>query len=258
MRKQFFIIRRCANAGHDCADQRLEEVHLYAIGSMSLDGVFELVSTLPPSERYALFKSYYTQGSRQSTPDVDLEDIRGYRERALETVCRGMLRKEPRLISHKASFSDPHMSHRLFRGYIDDYLADELNEEVKGLFEDHLLACDMCGSLFLISRDIVEVLNKCGDEIFEDLVMDEACTLQPDTDEQADGFPPPRKNDPLGSIMHGLKKCPHQFGFAFLLLDNEALPFFSMLSRFMRSGCLSNQFVRMIRLIAGLLRWFVP
>ncbi|MGA1795991.1 MAG: hypothetical protein ACMUIL_09045 [bacterium] len=264
MKKEFFIIKGCANTGHDSEDRKLEEVHLYAIDSANLHGIFDLVSTLSFPEQYALCKSFYKPGPRKTTPLINHEDIAGYRKGALETICRGMLRQEPRLITKKAYFSDPHMSHALFREHIDDYLCDELDEEVKELFEDHMLACDFCGSLFLVSRDIAEVLNKCGGEIFEGLVTDdEACAPAPDTEgqdaeEQDDPYPSPRKNDHPGSVMNIVKKCPHQLGLTFLLLDEEALPLFYMISRLLRGGFLTNLLARLARLILPFLRWFVP
>jgi hypothetical protein len=239
-------------------DRKVQEIHLYAINTASLYTVFTLVSALPLPERYALFTSYHEKGKPKSLPHGHNAYIPCYREKALATIYQGVLKEEIRLIQKRSYFFDRHMSHSQFRGYVDDYLADELHEDAKDRFEYHMLACDFCGALFVINRDIVEIISKCGEDLFEDLVRDETCAINRDIGEPGYVSSPQQEKGFFNSIVTAIKKCPHQFGVTFVVMDSETYPFLRMFLSSIRSISITQHVQGLIRLLAALLRCFIP
>jgi len=270
MRKEYFIRKKGSTDDNRSEDGRFEELDLYVIHSESLYTIFDLVPKLSLTERYALYVSYFKKESPEKhfcTTLLCPEEMRHKRQEALKKICQAILRDEIHIIFRKSYATDKNMKHSQFRENIDDYLADELPPSVRSTFEDHMLICDFCGFLFLIYRDIVEIFNKCGEEIFEEIRDSQypaaegiaPSRVKPKPDEISQGPCSIKKAGILKSWKEKFRKSPHQLGLALILLQEDSPAFLMYLSRLIRNGSLYSNIARFVQAIeALLLRFFIP
>jgi len=270
MRKEYLIKKKGLTANDHSEDEKFEELDLYVINSESLYTIFDLVPKLSLTERYALYVSYFKKESLEkhfNTPLISLAGMLQCRQEALKKICLGILRDEIHIIFRKPYATDKNMKHSQFREDIDDYLANELSPCGKSIFENHMLICDFCGFLFLIYRDIVEILNKCGEEIFEEIRDSQypategiaPSRVKPKPDEISQGPCSIKKAGILKSWKEKFRKSPHQLGLALILLQEDSPAFLMYLSRLIRNGSLYSNIARFVQAIeALLLRFFIP
>ncbi|MGA1790836.1 MAG: hypothetical protein ACMUIM_05080 [bacterium] len=270
MRKEYFIKKKGLTTNDHSEDGEFEELDLYVINSESLYKIFDLVPKLSFTERYALYVSYFKKESLEKHFDAPLISPTGIlqcRQEALKKICRGILRDEIHIIFRKSYATDKNMKHSQFRDNIDDYLANELSPCDKSTFENHMLICDFCGFLFLIYRDIVEILNKCGEEIFEEIRDKQypdsegfvTSSKEPIPDEVSQGSSTIKMAGILKSWREKIRKSPQQLGLALILLQEDGPAFLLNLSRLIRNGSLYSNIVRFVQNIEALLiRFLIP
>lgn len=270
MRKEYFIKKKGLTARNHSEDGTFEELDLYVINSESLYTIFDLVPKLSLTERFALYVSYFKKESLEkhfNTPLISPAGMLRCRQEALKKICRGILRDEIHIIFRKSYATDKNIKHSQFRENIDDYLANELSPYDKSTFENHMLICDFCGFLFLIYRDIVEILNKCGEEIFEEIRDNQypdsegfvSSRTEPIPDEISQGFSSINMSGILKSWREKIRKSPQQLGLALILIQEDGPAFLMNLSRLIRNGSLYSNIVRIARTIEALLiRFLIP
>ncbi|MGA1826590.1 MAG: hypothetical protein ACMUIP_18200 [bacterium] len=116
----------------------------------------DLIRQLTEEEQVALFIHYVSTKTEFETDNCPFN--LHTREKALKTLCIGMQKKGLRVVASKCHPYKGSMKHARFNDLIDDYLADELKDEEKDSFEEHMLVCDFCGELFILNCQIIEAL----------------------------------------------------------------------------------------------------
>lgn len=269
MRKKFFIKKKGQTTINKSKGETFEELDLFVINSESLYIVFDLVPNLSFNECYSLYISYFKKEKLTKYIDNTLAnspEIFKCRENALKKICQGILRNEIHIIFKKGYSKDKYMKHSQFREYIDDYLADELSVGDKAAFEHHMLACDFCGFLFLINRDIVEILNKCGEELFGEMKdkdnRDSTKFILQNTEQACGDISHESSSRDMGGILKAFRekinKFPKQFSIALILLQEESPQLLQTLSGFFRNGAFSASIMRVLRTIQTFLRFLIP
>ena len=269
MRKKIFIKKKGWSTIKRGKGETFEELDLFVINSESLYTVFDLVPNLSFNECYSLYISYFKK--EELTKYIDKEsgnstEIFKSRENALKRICQGILRNEIHIIFKKGYLKDKNMKHSQFREYIDDYLADELSVDDKESFEHHMLACDFCGFLFLINRDIVEILNKCGEELLGEMKdkenRDSAKFIPQNKESTCGEISNESSSRDMGGILKAFRekinKFPKQLSCALILFQEESPEIFQTLSEMMRSRAFFSNIMRFFRTISTFLRFLIP
>jgi len=269
MRKKIFIKKKSWSSIKKSKGETFEELDLFVINSESLYTVFDLVPNLSFNEYYSLYISYFKKEELPKYIDTtsgNSTEIFKCRENALKKICQGILRNEIHIIFKKGYLKDKNMKHSQFREYIDDYLADELSVGNKAAFEHHMLACDFCGFLFLINRDIVEILNKCGEELLGEMKdkenRDPIKFISQNTEPVCGDISNESSSRDMGGILKAFRekvnKCPKQLSFALILLQEDSPQLLQTLSRFLRNGVFSESIIRVLRTIQTFFRFLIP
>ncbi|MBN2373691.1 zf-HC2 domain-containing protein [bacterium] len=142
----------------------------------------KLIPDLTEEERLALYKGYVNPFSKIAPFSL----INDFRKKALKKLCEGVQKHmtspsivdQTKISPEKYSTDEP-KKHSEFKKLIDAYLLDELTENVKTVFEEHMLDCDSCGDLLLLSREIVNILINDGKILFADIFSEENNTEPP-------------------------------------------------------------------------------